>query len=276
MGRRNLIIGLVILLLGLLGLWLNEFRKLPPEPDAVTLKNSSTVRGEIVQQEFGRYVVILRPNNTRQVVTWDQIQDIELGFTPWYLRVNEALDWIVRIGVLGGFVVFGIGLWQYGQSQKWKRAEFLLSEIRQFEPKQNIVNVRRMLDNERAHVYLYGEKNSEGKPETPVLVDRELLENAITDPADLTREHSDDERAIRTALNAYLSHLDHFNNVIDSGLVRKQELKLYLHHYLDILGNERNGKLSNELRKKLWKYMHLNGYEGAINLLKKFGFRPSA
>lgn len=274
MGRRNLLIGLIILILALVGFWLNAVRQLPAQPDIVSLKNNSTLRGEIVQQEFGKYVVILNENNRKQVITWDQIQDIELSVVPWYFRVNEALDWVVRIGVVGGFVIFGVGLWQYGQSQRWKRAEFLLSEIRLFEPRQNIVNVRRILDNAQAHVYLYGEKDAEGKQETPVAVDRSMLLNALTELAELKRDHNDDERAIRVALNSYLSHLDHFNNVVDSGLVRKQELKLYLQHYLDIIGNHRNAKLSNETRNKLWVYMHSNGYEGSINLLKKFGYRP--
>jgi len=275
MGRRNLVIGLIILILALFGIWLYALRKMPAQPDIVTLKNNSVVRGEMVQQEFGKYVVILNENNRKQVITWDQIQDIELSFTPWYFRVNEVLDWIVRIGVVGGFVIFGVGLWQYSQSQKWKRAEFLLSEIRLFEPKQNIVNVRRILDNAQADIYLYGEKDAEGKQEKSVPVDRSLLLSALTESSDLKRDHTDDESAIRVALNSYLSHLDHFNNVIDSGLVRKQELKLYLQHYLEIIGNNRNERLSNEIRNKLWVYMHSNGYEGALNLLKKFGYRPS-
>jgi|GEM_PF-1964855 len=275
MGRRNLFIGFAVLMLALSGIWLNAFRKLPAQPDTVTLKNNSVVRGEIVQQEFGKYVVVLRDNNTKQVIIWDQIQDIQLGLVPWYLRVNDALDWIVRIGVLGGFLIFGVGLWQYGQSQKWKRAEFLLSEIRLFEPRQNIVNVRRILDNEAAEIYLYGEKKADDEPEPPVFVDRSMLDAALSEPSDLKREHSADELAIQTALNSYLSHLDHFNNVIDSGLVRKQELKLYLEHYLDVLGNQKNNKLSPELRRKLWVYMNSKGYSGAINLLKKFGYRPT-
>ena len=263
-------------MLALSGLWLNAFRKLPSEPDTVTLKNSSIVRGEIVRQEFGKYVVVLRDNNSKQVITWDQIQDIQLGLVPWYFRVNEVLDWIVRIGVLGGFIIFGVGLWQYGQSQKWKRAEFLLSEVRLFEPRQNIANVRRILDNEKADVYLYGEKNAEDKPESPVSVDRSMLDCALTEASALQRDYNSDELAIRTAFNSYLSHLDHFNNVIDSGLVRTRELKLYLEHYLDILGNQRNTKLSPQLRRKLWVYMSANGYRGALNLLQKFGYRPTA
>jgi len=227
MGRKNLLIGLVILMLAIAGLWLNAFRNLPAQPDVVTLKDNSQVRGEIVQQEFGKYVVVLREHNTKQVITWDLIEGIELSFIPWYLRVNEALDWIVKIGVLGGFIIFGVGLWQYGQSQKWKRAEFLLGEIRLFEPKQNIVNVSRMLDNEQVEVYLYGEKKADDTPETPVLVNQAVLDSAFTESPALQRQHTADENAIRTAFNAYFSHLDHFNNVIDSGLVRKNELKLY-------------------------------------------------
>jgi hypothetical protein len=84
MGRRNLLIGLIILMLALASLWWNASKNTSAQPDVITLRDNSQARGEIVQQEFGKYVVILRENNTKQVITWDQIQGIELRFIPWF------------------------------------------------------------------------------------------------------------------------------------------------------------------------------------------------
>lgn len=266
MERRNLVLGILILLIALAGLWLKAYRNLPAEPDTVILKDDTPVKGEIVKQEFGKYVVIEKLDNTKQVIVWDQVKDIRLYNAPWYLRVNDALEGILKFGIIGGFIVFGVGLWQYNQSQKWKRAEFLLAEIRTFEPNLNVSNVRAMLDYERGDVYLYGEE------EEPVTVDRDMLENALSTPEELQREHTDEELAIRDALDVYLSHLDHFNNIVESGLVRKKELKLYLKYWLDIIGDTKNNKLSPKLRKKFWRYMHANGFNGAISLLKKYRY----
>jgi hypothetical protein len=267
MGKRNLGIGLFVVVLTSLGLWLGALRTPQVQPDLITLKSGTMIKAEIVQQEFGKYIVVRTDAGVRQVIIWDQIESIELSFPPWYLRLNDALDWIVRLGVLSGFIIFGVGIWQYGQSQKWKRAEFLLSEIRLFEPKQNIVNVRRILDNENAEVYLYG------KNEPLVHVDRNMLAKAFTDSPAQGGQESGDIEAIRIVFNSYLSHLDHFNNLIDSGLIRKQEIKLYIEHYLDIIGNSNNPKLSPDVRYKLWKYMESEGYQSSIRLLQKFKYR---
>jgi hypothetical protein len=133
-----------------------------------------------------------------------------------------------------------------------------------------------MLDHDREKIYLYGrEKKADGKEEAPVTVDRELLSRALSTSAELGKDYTDDERAIRSAFNTYLSYLDHFNNILESGLVRKKELTLYLEYWIDILGNPKNEKLTPSVRKKLWNYMSEHGFTGAISLLKRFGYAIS-
>lgn len=267
-GRNFLVLGIFILIIAVAGLWLKAYQGLSAERDIILLKDETAppVKGTIVKQEFGKYVVIEKPDNTMQVIIWDQIKDVQIFNIPWYLRVNDALELILKFGVIGGFLVFGIGLWQYGESQKWKRAEFLLKEVREFEPNQNVINVREMLEHQHGNVYLYGEE------EDPVYVDRAMLEKALSNSQELEQDLTGDELAICHALNTYLSHLDHFNNIVESGLVRKKELKLYIEYWLDIIGNTKNNKLTPEIRTKLWAYMREKGFNGAINLLKKYGY----
>jgi len=269
--RRYILVG-VIILLALV--WLYAYRSQPIERDTLTLKDNTKVSGQIVKQDFGKFVVIERPDRQLQVVTWDQIKDIQLFNAPWYLRIDDAIDEIVRFGFLFGVIAFAIGLWQYGESQKWKRAEFLLQEIRIFEPNQNVVNVRKMLAQDPAQVYLYGrEKKADGTVPSPIPVNHKLLLSAITKRSESDTPYTDNERAIQKAFNAYFSFLDHFNNAIDSGLVRQKELKLYLEHWLDIIGNPANQVLKSEVRTKLWDYIEVNGFAGTKSLLQKFGYR---
>jgi hypothetical protein len=269
---RSILISLIIILAGC---WLFAYRKLPAERDTILLKDNTKITGQIVKQDFGKFVVIEKSDNQLQVILWDQVKDIQLFNPPWYLRFNDAVEAIVRFGVIFGFIAFGVGLWQYAESQKWKRAEFLLKEIRTFEPNENVANVRSMLNQEEGDIYLYGRETPDGKEEKPVLVTREVFANALSNSGDLKRDHTPDERAIRSALDTYLSYLDHFNNTLESGLVRKKELKLYLEYWLDILGNPQNKKLQTAVRQKLWTYMRENGFTGAIRLLQKYGYAVS-
>jgi hypothetical protein len=270
MVRRNLLLGVLLLFIAGAGLWVTAYRKLPSEPDMITLKDNTQIKGEIVRQEFGKYVVIEKVDNSRQVIVWEQVKDIKLFNPPWYLRVNDALEWVIKFGIIGGFMVFGVGLWQYSDSQKWKRSEFLLKEVRAFEPNPNVINVREMLQNGGGNIYFYGKK------EEPIAVDGPMMISAFSEPGELGRKHTDEELAIRHALNDYLSHFDHFNNIIESRLVRKKELKLYIEYWMDIIGNPKNPKLAPDVRSKLWTYMPVNGFKGAIDLLKKYGYENPA
>ena len=264
MGRWNVVLGTVVVVIALAALGL--VYKSTTRTDTVVLKDNSSITGHIVKQEFGKYVVVKKPDNTRQVVVWDQVKDLQLSEPPWYEGVSEAFESMLRFGVLGGFIIFAIGLWQYSQSQKWKRAEFLLSEIRKFEPNANVSNVRAMLDYEEINLFLFGKKAKSVK------VDKRLLASALSNPN--SREDAN-EMAIRRAFDNYLSYLDHFNNMIEAGLVKKQEMKLYLGYWLDIMGNTNNAKLTPEIRQSLWTYMQHNGFDGAVALLKKYGYQSS-
>ena len=48
--------------------------------------------------------------------------------------------------LIGAVAVFGIGLYQYAQAQKWKRREFISSQVKEFEADKKIQLSMTMLD----------------------------------------------------------------------------------------------------------------------------------
>lgn len=279
MWKITIYIGIGILMLALAGLWLKDYSELPDEPDKVLLKDGTIIQGKIVKQEFGKYVVLERIDSKRQVFVWEQVRDIDMFNPPWYLRVDEALDGILKVGVIGGFIVFGVGLWQYSQAQKWKRAEFLTKEIDRFEDDHDVANARTMLDFNGRDIFFYApadEKSDAGDDsatnEDSVYVDHALLVRALRSPEE-TNEFDEDEQVIRDTFDVYLSNLERFNNYLQAGLVKKKELKIFLEYWLRILGDPTNRKISQEVRQRLWDYMLENDFRGALQLLRRYGYK---
>lgn len=269
MFRRPIQVGILILIFAGVGLWLKAYRGLPSEPDKVSLRNGDVIEGKIVKQEFGKYVVVDKLDDKRQIIVWEQIRDIDLFNPPWYLRIDEALDAVLKLGVIGGFIIFGVGLWQYKETQKWKRAEFLIKEIGEFEGDEDVANARTMLDFNGRDIFLHGDDKS------AVFVDNALLTSALRSPT-RSVEFNSTEQAIRDVFDVYLSNLDRFNNFLEAGLVKKKELKLYLEYWMNIIGNPKNAKLELNARQRLWGYMRENDFRGAVQLLKRYGYPTKA
>ena len=43
--------------------------------------------------------------------------------------LNLATEWLK---IVGAFLVFIAGLWQYTKAQKWKRREFIAAQVKEF------------------------------------------------------------------------------------------------------------------------------------------------
>ncbi len=262
--KVTIILGVLIVLAG--GWWLLEYSRLPREPHAVTLKNGQVVKGRLEKQEFGKYLLLEKADNTRQVIIWDQVADVSLDNPPWYFRPDEVAETVVKFGVIGGVLVFAIGLWQYGITQKWERAKFIIERVKEFEANNWVQSAQAILSGPGASVYIHG------ADEDPVVVDEALLVTALgrVSPGSLPR----DARGVRSAFDAYFSFLDEFNHFLWIGVARKKEISLYLEHWLKIIGDPTSPQLTANARDWLWDYMNTNNYKGSIKLLRRFGYKP--
>src|SRR6266436_4813731 len=63
----------------------------------------------------------------------------------------ETGNWLTLAALSGGLVAFFAGLFQYRRAQRWKRAEFVANEMKEFKADAMVRNALLLLDwNERA------------------------------------------------------------------------------------------------------------------------------
>src|ERR1700730_12711986 len=64
--------------------------------------------------------------------------------------VNLATEWAKILGAIGVFIT---GLWQYTKAQRWKRREFIATQVKQFEADKKIQLAMTMLDWNNRELY---------------------------------------------------------------------------------------------------------------------------
>jgi hypothetical protein len=235
-----------------------------------TLKDGTEISGQFVDKEYGKYIVIKSSDNVAHVITWDQLKIYNESSKPLYREVLRGLWGVLpQLAVAAGLFAFINGLWQYRDAQKWKRNEFLVKEITEYEKNQYVINAQAVLDSNGQTIDLPPKDASDTMPS--MVVDSNTLTRALSilDPA---KPLTTAETRIRESFDIFLSNLEKFNNFINSGLVRKKEIEIYLRYWLKIVGDKTSPKLTDTARTQLWNYIKDNDYPGVLELLKKFGY----
>jgi hypothetical protein len=186
----------------------------------------------------------------------------------------ETGQWLTLAAMTGGLVAFLGGLMQYRRAQRWKRAEFVANEMKEFKADPMVHNALLLLDwNERA-IDLFP---LEGDPEKrSVRIEEGAIARALV-PHIARRDFSPTEIAIRDTFDSFFERLERFEYFLEAGLVSSKEFAPYLKYWLDILGNENSGRKSPEVVRSIWVYIEFY-YSGVISLLRRFGYkiRPPA
>lgn len=170
-------------------------------------------------------------------------------------------DWLETIGGVLGLITFGIGVYQYAVSQKWKRAEFVAEQIKEFEADPEIKNILLALDwNNRSLKF-------SDAPEECFMANDVLLINALS----VKNNFELSERLLRDAFSELLDRLERFEAYIQAGLVSQEEFQPYLDYWLNILGNRESGRKPAEFYDALGSFLTAYSYQRARNLLARFG-----
>jgi hypothetical protein len=181
----------------------------------------------------------------------------------------EAHFWLTLGAMIGGAVAFIAGLMQYRQAQRWKRAEFVANEMREFKADPMVRNALTLLDwNERAVELFPREPDPEKRC---VRVEDHTIAQALV--PHLTRcDFSPVEIALRDTFDRFFDRLERFEYFLEARLVHRREFAPYLAYWLDILGNEHNGRKSPEVVRAIWVYIDFY-YGGVTSLLRRFGYK---
>ena len=161
-----------------------------------------------------------------------------------------------------GTIAFISGYLQYIKTQKWKRAEFVVKEVKEYENKEKIQLAMKMLDWNRTLYIVKGEE---------IIIDDEILTVALR-KHDKLNNFDSKEIFIRECFDDYFVSLERFNHYIESNLVTIQEFKPYLRYWLDIIGNKDNDRKPTECRKAIFNYLETYDYSGVIKLLSRYGY----
>lgn len=149
-------------------------------------------------------------------------------------------------------VIIGIaGLWytalQYRASEKWKRAEFVVKEVKEFESDERVKLIEQALDYTDTKHYPF-------KKDT-IDIDRGKMNKSLDTAGEVFTGTVD---ILRNSFDGYFDHLSIFDRYVKSDVMNFEEIKPYLEYYIDIIGDTANPRLSMQSRKLIWSY--LNNY----------------
>jgi hypothetical protein len=237
-----LILGIACFLL-LLGVILINLRP----ADEVTIHfvqgmEPSQLTGTVKKQDK---FLIVKPkgSNIEQVFTWDKVRDIsgeESYFSARFSDVYDVAEFLTKLGALAAAGVFFIGLYQYEQGQRWKRAEFLATVIKDIGSLTKGENAKLMLDGIKLYpsgreIKLFPDKAT--VTEQYIKVSRlKILHSLRTTPP----LPSDDETvAIRDCFDTYFTNLERVEQYIESKLIAGDHVYTYMNYFIDLLsGND--------------------------------------
>jgi len=206
---------------------------------------------------------------------------------------GEKANLVVSILSLGGAVVaFSLALVQYRRSEKWKRAEFIANEVKQFESDPAVQNALLMIDWGTREINLF--LRSDPKEDDLLEITRDVQWRALL-PHPLKEKYHDEYKAldfpqkgkgdkdrkkrnftlvearIRDAYDVFLTKFGRFSCFIESKLISPEELKPFIIYWVDAMTENKHPEKDTAWRYALLTYINYYEYYGVISLLKSYG-----
>ena len=173
---------------------------------------------------------------------------------------------IAKIG--GAGIAFSIGLWQYMRAQRWKRVEFVASEMKSFFNDDAAKAAMLMLDWSEKDIEIHRHRDSNDHSKKQVT--HKIAASALdTNPG----VHYDDVQSpIREIFDSFLVSLERFESFIEAGVVSKNDLNPYLHYWMKLLsGNDKNAPLvTKELLPQFWTFVAHFRYAKVTKLVSRY------
>jgi hypothetical protein len=202
----------------------------------------------------------------------------------------KITEWIGLLGVFSGILAFTAGLLQYMRAQKWKRAEFIAKEFKEFKSFPAVSNAMLMLDwNSRDFIIHkpndYGLDNQTNtgvnSKENDTEINDIVLANALVhhnqkhlsfSPERRITGFTTKEAFVRDTFDAFFEGLQIFEQFIQSGLISAAEFKPYLIYWIEIIANDNNISKPEWCRKNIWHYIDAYDYKSVQRLCFRYGY----
>ena len=173
-----------------------------------------------------------------------------------FSEVLKTLSSVVAV------IALGIGLAQYGRAQQWKKAEFVVSQIKDFESNALVRRAMKMLDFRASSIVVDArEIKFDDLNLTRALPHEDLIPPTTPDQAD-----------IRLSFCDFFDGLERLNHFVEAGLIRSEHLEPYLPYWFNRFTT--TAYKSKEFVDSIWTFIDGYDYEGVRELAAKFGFEP--
>jgi len=212
------------------------------------------------------------------------------GMQPATIEHIKSL--VTVAGAVGSFVVFSIGLSTYLRTEKWKRAEFLANEMKEFFSTPRVQKTFLLIDWGCREVQLLEDRSAD---EGRVIVTRQMQTMGLRPHVLLNRTGSDPEvftvddgvsgvgftraeAAIRDCYDAFLDGLERFSSYVETGLIDVASLRPYIGYWIADISSPTENADDAAWCAALLTYISFYRFDGVLRLFDAFGsgIRPSS
>ena len=206
--------------------------------------------------------------------------------------IEHIKSLVTVAGAVGSFVVFSIGVSTYLRTEKWKRAEFLAKEMKEFLATPRVQKTLLLIDWGYREIQLIEDRPAD---ESRVIVTRQmqtmglrphvLLAPGGSDPELFTVDDgvsgegfSQPQAAIRDCYDAFLDGLERFASYVKTGLIDVPSLRPYIGYWIDDISSLTENADDAAWCAALLTYISFYRFEGVLWLFDAFGrsIRPSS
>jgi hypothetical protein len=176
--------------------------------------------------------------------------------------------------IIGGLLAFAYGLQQYWESQRWKRVEFVSSEIDKFLADPKVATALLLSDYSRIRLDRNGTRASDERD--GAIFDDALITSALiahTEFKDETESFSAAQMLVRESYDALLSGLERFGHHLQAGLVTADDLRPYLAYWIRVLADPTTDWKPDTFYFALHRFIRAYSYSGVEYLFQAFGYK---
>ena len=206
--------------------------------------------------------------------------------------IEHVKSFVTVAGAVGSFIVFSVGVSTYLRTEKWKRAEFLANEMKEFLTSPRVQRALLLIDWGYREIQLIEDRTAD---ESRVIVTRQLqtmglrphtlLERAGSDPEVFATDDgvsrvgfTQSQAAIRDCYDAFLDGLERFASYVEAGLIDVASLRPYIGYWIDDISSRTENPEDAAWCAALLTYISFYRFDGVLWLFDAFdrSIRPSS
>lgn len=180
-----------------------------------------------------------------------------------------TIETALKIGGFATTVILAVkAIDEYRRTQKWKKAEFVSKEVKEFLIDFNIKRALLLLDWNSNDLPIAKEEII-GKDK--IYFTDDLITSALKTHLAVSG-FTDEEVIIKSIFDVFFDRLSMFYKYIETGLINANDIKPYIIYWVKIFADNSSERKPAALKLQLWEYLEVYQYNDVKELCKLFGY----